>query len=68
MPFVQGQLKEKKLSVTIETNCAHTGREIEITVDSEMGYQVHTEGAEPLVFSPHVDWNTFKQANIIDAF
>jgi hypothetical protein len=65
---VQGRLLDKKLSVRIEINCADTGRGLEITVDSEMGFEVLSEGAEPLVFSPQIDWNTFKQANIIDAF
>ena len=39
-----------------------------LTVDSEMGFTVHDEGAAPLVFEPHVDWSRFEGANILDAY
>jgi len=29
---------------------------------------VHDEGAAPLVFMPHVDWQTFTEPNIIHAY
>ena len=39
-----------------------------ITIDSDMKFSVCEDGAEPLVFMPHVDWETFAEPNIIDAY
>lgn len=64
-PFVQGRLLEQDLSVTIDTECAHCGRSLRLTVESELGYEVHSDGAEPLVFEPHVDWGALTEPNII---
>lgn len=33
-----------------------------------MQYQVASEGAEPLLFEPSVDWATFTEPNIIHAY
>jgi len=65
---VQGRLRQESLSVTVRTECAHCSRPMRVTVDSELKYQVHDEGAKPLVFLPQVDWGTFTASNIIDAY
>jgi hypothetical protein len=39
-----------------------------ITVDSELEVRVAEEGAAPLVFEPHIDWDTFSEPNIIHAY
>jgi hypothetical protein len=39
-----------------------------ISLDSDMQDPVYDEGAEPLVFSPQVDWQSFAEPNIIDAY
>jgi hypothetical protein len=41
-----------------------------LTIDSDLRYHVFgaDEGAEPLVFQPLIDWTTFTEPNIIDAF
>jgi hypothetical protein len=39
-----------------------------IEVDSALQYRVMEEGAEPLVFLPQIDWATFTEPNIIDAY
>jgi hypothetical protein len=39
-----------------------------ITVDSELRYRVNEEGAEPLVFQPYINWETFTEPNIIHAY
>ena len=39
-----------------------------IIIDSEMKFSVCEDGAEPLVFMPQVDWETFAGPNIIDAY
>ena len=65
---MQGRLREEHLTVTIETVCAHSGRPTTIAIDSEMEFSVSDKGAEPLVFMPHVDWETFAEPNIIEAY
>lgn len=66
-PFVQGQLREEHLTVTIATECAHCARPMHIVVDSEMAYRVE-EDAQPLIFMPQVDWEAFDEPNIIHAY
>jgi hypothetical protein len=39
-----------------------------ITVDSEMRYHVHDPEADPLVFMPDIDWQSFTEPNIIHAY
>ena len=41
---------------------------VRLTVDSELRFRVHDDGAEPLVFSPQVDWPRFEEPNITHAF
>jgi len=67
-PFVQGRLRGQQLSVRIETACAHCGQALAMTVDSDKGYEVHSAGANPLVFHPQINWMTFTDPNIIDAY
>jgi hypothetical protein len=39
-----------------------------IELDSKLRHRAHDEGAEPLVFMPHIDWATFTEPNIIHAY
>lgn len=65
---MQGRLREEHLTVTIETVCAYSGRSMTIAVDSDMKYSVSEDEAEPLVFMPQVDWETFAEPNIIEVY
>lgn len=69
-PFVQGGIRKEPLSYEIETECAHCGQPLHLTIDSDLRHQVSeaSAGAEPLVFQPLIDWATFTEPNIIDAF
>ncbi len=71
MPFVQGHLRNESVAISIETECAHCSRSIQLELnsgpDSELNYRV-VEGTDPLVFVPHVDFEKLKDPNIIDAF
>ena len=69
-PFVQGGFRKEPLSFEIETECAHCGQPLHLTIDSDLRYQVHDAdaGAELLVFQPLIDWATFTEPNIIHAF
>lgn len=55
----------EKLSAEIESACAHCGKALHISVDSELNSQVREKEAEPLLFEPDVNWETFKGPNII---
>ncbi len=73
MPFVQGQLRGEYLSFVIETECAHCHRLIHIEIDSDLKYKViqpasEPPDAEPLIFSPMVDFKELKDPSITDAF
>ncbi len=67
MPFVQGHLWKKSLAVTITTVCAHCARPMQLEVDSELHYHA-TDGAEPLIAVPLVDFEKLKDPSIIHAF
>ena len=66
--FVQGRLRNERLSVEIETSCAHCGQELHITVDSEMHWSVKEHDAQPLLFMPEVNWAHFEGPNIIGRY
>jgi len=66
-PFVQGRLRGEKLSVKVETSCAHCGREMHLTIDSDLRWSVE-EDASPMLFRPDVDFRKLKDPSIIDAF
>ena len=65
---MQGRLREEYLSVDVSTECAHCGRLMHIEIDSELRFRVGEEGAEPLLFEPHINWLTFEEPNIIHAY
>jgi hypothetical protein len=54
--------------VDIESACAHCGQALRLTVDSALQFQVDDPAADPLVFSPQIDWPTFEEPNITHAF
>ena len=67
MPFVQGQLLSKKLTFTLQTECAHCQQPIQIEIDSELNYHLLDAGSQPLVFAPQLDIQKL-EPSIIDGF
>lgn len=67
MPFVQGQLWQKDFRVTIKTTCAHSKRPMEIIFDNHLNFEV-SDGVKPMLFEPSVDWLSFSEPNIINAY
>jgi hypothetical protein len=67
MPFVQGHLRNERIAITIDTECAHCSRSIRLELDSELNYRVVQE-TDPLVFVPLVNFEKLKDPSIIDAF
>jgi hypothetical protein len=68
VPFVQGRLRDEKLSFSIETECGHCSRPLHIEIDSELKYRVLDDGANPIVYLPMVDFEELEDPSIIDAF
>jgi len=62
---VQGQLRNEKISVEIETCCAHCGQDLHLTLDSELKWRIREQDANPLVFEPEIDWAHFQGTTII---
>ena len=67
-PFVQGQLRQEELTVTIDTECGHCHQPLHLEVDSELNYHVEEAQAAPLVFVPNVNFQKLDDPSIIDAF
>jgi hypothetical protein len=67
-PFVQGRLRNTALTITINTECAHCGRPMEIEVDSEINVRVKDQGCDPIAFVPDVNLFPLKDKSIINAF
>ena len=65
---MQGRLRNEYLTVTINTRCAYSGDPLQIELDSRLKYRVMEETARPMVFMPQVDWEAFRDPNIIDAY
>jgi len=65
---VQGHLRNEAITFSLQTECAHCGRKIEINIDSELNYSVADPDAAPLIFVPMVDFKKLKDPSIIDAF
>jgi len=68
-PFVQGRLKKKKLSVIVNSSCAHCSEPMEMEITSEFETTVHGEdGRSPIIFIPDVNVRTLKEPSIIESF
>jgi len=67
-PFVQGRLRNERLSFEISTECGHCGEPIGLTVKEDFSCVVDDPTNPPLMYEPHVDWAGFSGPHIIDAF
>jgi len=67
-PFVQGQLLDKDLSCTVETECAISGRPIVFELESDLGYRVRPPAEKPVLFIPMIDLSSLDAPCIVDDF
>jgi len=67
-PFVQGRLRNEKLTVTVRTECAHCKAPMEMTIDSDLNITCRDSEYRPMVFMPDVDLLNLKDESIINAF
>ncbi len=65
---MQGHLREETLTFKVDTECAHCGRALHLKFDGELNYQLREEDANPLVFTPSVDFDKLEEPSIIDVF
>jgi hypothetical protein len=68
LPFVQGRLREEKLSASIQTECVDCKKPFQLKINSELNIQIITTGAYPVLFIPMVDFDRLEDPSIIDAF
>ena len=64
-PFVEGQLRNTKLTVEIQSRCAQSRRALHLRIDSDLNWEVREPDARPLVFEPQIDWSRFRKPVII---
>ncbi len=65
---MQGRLTNKPVTAVIGSSCACCERPLELMVTSDLEYRVQTEGAEPLISVPFVNFARLKDPSIIHAF
>jgi hypothetical protein len=65
---VYGKLKKRELSFTIQAECAHSGRQMKISLDSELNINEVTDGADPMFCLPIVPLANTKEPSIVDVF
>jgi hypothetical protein len=65
---VYGRLHKKELSFTIQADCANSGRQIEIALDSELNITNVTDGSDPMFCLPLVALAKTKSPSIVDVF
>jgi hypothetical protein len=62
---VQGRLRNEQLSVKIDSECAHCGQPLHLTLNSELEWSLQEHDADLLVFEPDVDFGHLTAPNII---
>ncbi len=65
---MQGRLRNENLRVAIHTSCSESGQALQIEVDSQLNFRVQPENIQPMVFTPHINWEAFHDPNIIEAY
>ena len=67
-PFVQGRLRQRELSIQVESSCAHCGRSMRLSIDQDMNCDTGDPDCRPIIFVPKVDVKKLEDPSIIDAF
>jgi len=65
---VYGRLHKKKLFFTLQAKCANSGRQMEISLDSELNVKNITDGSDPMFCLPIVPLATTKEPSIVNIF
>jgi len=65
---VYGRLQKKELSFTIQAECANSGRQIEIELDSELDITHVADGSNPMFCIAITPLAKTKDPSIVDVF
>jgi predicted ATPase len=65
---VYGRLQRKKLSFTIQAECANSGRQIEIALDSDLNITHVNDRADPMFCIAITSLAKTKAPSIVDVF
>jgi hypothetical protein len=65
---VQGQLLDRKLSCTVETRCAVSGRTIELEIESDRSHHLRSSAERPMLVIPLIDLGALDAPSIVDDF
>jgi hypothetical protein len=65
---VYGRLQKKKLSFTIQAECANSGRQIVIALDSDLNIKNVPDGSDPMFCLPIVPLAKTKHQSIVEIF
>jgi hypothetical protein len=65
---VYGRLKNRELNFTIQSECANSGRQIEIELDSDLNITGMTEGSDPFYSMALINTARMKELSIVDIF
>jgi hypothetical protein len=65
---VQGRLRKKPLSITVNTECAHCGRAMAMTLDQDLNLRLDDEKCRPIIFVPDVNPFKLAEPSIVDSF
>ena len=63
-----GRLQNRDLTFTINTQCANSGKKIQIEIDSELNITGMTEGADPMYSMALINTVKMKEMSIVDVF
>jgi hypothetical protein len=65
---VYGRLQNKKVTFTIQSKCANSGKPLQFELDSELHITSMTEGADPMYSMALINTDRMKEASIVDIF
>lgn len=67
-PFVLGHLLRRRVLIQIRSVCGESGNPLRISVGSDLRWRVTTRRARPLLFVPSINWEGFREPNIINDY
>ena len=59
---------ERNLSCTVETECAVSGRTIELEIESDLRLRVRSSSERPMLVIPLIDLGALEAPSIVDDF
>ncbi|MFC1817066.1 hypothetical protein ACFL0M_14275 [Thermodesulfobacteriota bacterium] len=67
-PFVYGRLQNRKLTFAVHSQCANSGRQIHIELDSDLNIISVPEGSDLYYSMALMNTDRMKEPSIVDIF